>query len=199
MPERGRRGPGKRLLLTLAALASLIVGYYLGQYWQRQPLADLSAVVYPAGHLAAYPPELDLLQRPEAESPWRLFLAADTRVPECRQLLRHYAIVFNRLAAWPHIQENLRLTVLAYDRPDPSAITAFTGGVTWADVISTATDPLDRLGSELGILPDPDAWCGPLSANAVLVAPDRRRWALIPHEQAAMMARNISTIIQFVE
>jgi hypothetical protein len=113
--------------------------------------------------------------------------------------MRHYATVFNRLAAWPTIQDNLRLTVLAYDRPDAAAVTAFTGGVEWAEILSTDPQQLEPLGRQLGILPDPDAWCGETGANAILVAPDRKRWALIPNEQAAMMARNISTIIAFVE
>ena len=110
--------------------------------------------------------------------------------------LRH---VFNRLAAWPEIQSNLRLSVLAYDQPDADAITAFTGGVSWAEVFSAEPQRLDPLSRQLGILPDQAAWCSETAANAVLVAPDQKRWALIPHEQAAIMAHNISTIIAFVE
>jgi hypothetical protein len=199
MPVSGRRSPGTRLILTLAALASVIVGYYLGQHWQRRPLADLSAVVYPAGQPVEFPSGLNIDRDPEAPAPWRLFLAADTRVPECVRLMRHYATVFNRLAAWPTIQENLRLTVLAYDRPDAPAVTAFSGGVAWAEVLSADPQQLEPLSRQLGILPGQDAWCGETGANAILVAPDRKRWALIPYEQAAIMARNISKIIAFVE
>ena len=199
MTRSGRRGPGARLVLTLAALASIIVGYYLGQYWQRRPLADLSAVVYPAGQSVEYPPGLGLDSNLEASPVWRLFLAADTRVPECVRLIRHYAIVFNRLAAWPTIQENLRLTVLAYDGPDATAVTAFSGGVQWAEILSADPRQLDGLSRQLGILPAQDAWCTETGTNAILVAPDGKGWALIPYEQAAMMARNISTIIAFVE
>ena len=197
MPQRGRRSAGTRLILILAALASVIAGYYLGQYWQRRPLAGLSAVLYPAGQAVDYP--AGLITDPGTDSPWRLFLAADTRAPECEQLLRHYVLVFNRLAAWPEIQRNLRLSLLAHDQPDRAAITDFTTGVDWVEVISAAPEPLGRLGAQLGIQPDPKAWCSPLTGNAVLVAPDKKRWALIPYEQAAIMARNIRTIIAFVE
>ncbi len=199
MPAAGPHGPAKRLVLTLAALAAVIGGYYLGQYWQRRPLADLTAVVYPADRTVEYPASLDLDRAPAADAPWRLFLVANSREPACQQLLRHYAIVFNRLAAWPRIQETLRLSVLAYDRPDAETITAFTGGVTWAEVVSAAPDRLDLLSAQLGIRPDPQTWCSPAAGNAVLVAPNGTRWALIPYEQAAMMARNIRTIIEFVE
>jgi len=194
-----RRSPGIRLILTLAALASVIAGYYLGQYWQRRPLADLSAVVYPAGQPVEYPAGMGMDADADTSGPWRLFLPADTRVAECGRLLRHYANVFNRLAVWPEIQSNLRLSVLAYDRPDADAITAFTGGVSWAEVFSAEPQRLDPLSRQLGILPDQAAWCSETAANAVLVAPDQKRWALIPHEQAAIMAHNISTIIAFVE
>lgn len=199
MRRPGRRNPGRRLILTLAALASLIVGYYLGQHWQRRPLADLSAVVYPAGQAVDYPADLDLTRDPGDASPWRLIVAADTRAAACTRLLHHYALVFNRLAAWPRIQERLRLTLLAFDHPDADAISRFTAGATWAEVISADPEALNRLGEQLGISPDPNSWCSPATANAVLVAPDDRRWALIPYEQAAIMAHNIRTIIAFVE
>jgi len=199
MPKSGRRSPGARLILTLAALASVIVGYYLGQHWQRRPLAELSAVVYPAGQPVEYPAGLLIDSNPDTPAPWRLFLVADTRVAECVRLMRHYATVFNRLAAWPAIQDNLRLTVLAYDRPDTPAVVAFTGGFGWAEIVSADRQQLEPLSRQLGILPGPDGWCGETGTNAILVAPDRKRWALIPYEQAVMMARNISTIIAFVE
>ena len=199
MPKRLRRSPGKRLVLTLAALASVIVGYYLGQYWQRRPLAGLSAVVYPAGRRVEYPAGLGTLAGPDQSAPWRLFLVVDTGVAACGRLLRHYGTVFNRLAAWPQIQSNLRLTVLAYDQPDTAAVSAYTRGVSWAEIISAQPQQLDTLARQLGIQPDPAGWCSATTSNAVLVAPDQKRWALIPFEQAAMMARNISTIVAFVE
>lgn len=199
MQERTRRGPGKRLLLTLAAFASIIGGYYLGQYWQRQPLADLSAVVYPSGLPVDYPPGLHIAEEAGDSRTWRLFLVADTRATQCRELVRHFATVFNRLAARPQIQENLRLTVLAYDQPDPAAATAFSGGVSWAEIISADPKQLDLLSAQLGILPDGTGWCTATTSNGILVDPDKKRWALIPYEQAAMMARNLSTIIAFVE
>ena len=199
MARPTRRAPGIRLILTLAALASVIAGYYLGQYWQRRPLADLPAVVYPAGQLVDYPAELFTDAGDGAPGPWRLFIVADTREAECERLLRHYGLVFNRLAARPKIQANLRLSVLAYDQPDNDAARAFTGGVNWAEVLSAPPQELDALSQQLGILPDHASWCSAAAANAVLIAPDHRRWALIPHEQAAIMANNISTIIAFVE
>lgn len=199
MAKATRHRPGTRLILTLAALASVIAGYYLGQYWQRRPLAGLSAVIYPAGQAVDYPAGLPIPGDPDTPAPWRLFLVADTGVAQCSQLLRHYANVFNRLAVRPRIQENLRLSMLAYDQPDAAGVLRFTGGVGWAEVVSADPQLLDRLSRQLGILPSQDAWCSGTASNAVLVAPNQKRWALIPNEQAAMMARNISTIITFVE
>ena len=129
-----RRGRGTRLVVTLAALASLILGYYAGQYWQRRSLSDLSAIVYPSGQRIDTIDELTALA--SADPAWRLFLVADTRAPACAALLRHFAHVFNRLAAWPDIQANLRLSLLAMDEPNEAAITAFTAGVSWAEVVS---------------------------------------------------------------
>lgn len=191
-----RRSPRARLVLILVALASLIGGYYAGQYWQRRPLADLSAVVYPSGRAVVYPAAFGT---DDTQQNWRLFLSADTQAPTCRVLLRHYATVFNRLAAWPTIQERLRLTVLAYDQPDPAAIAAFGGSVGWLEVLSAEPRQLDRLAAELGLLPLGGDWCSAHQASSVLVAPDRRAWALIPYESPAVMALNIRTIIEFVE
>jgi len=199
MPQQCRRAPGRRLIVTLVALASVIAGYYLGQYWQRRPLAELSAVVYPSGRVVDYAAAFALNAEQDAQTPWRLFVVMDSRLPACSRLLRHYAIVFNRLAAWPEIQENLRLTMLAYDQPDQQAIARFTGAVGWAEVLSAPAGQLDRLSTQLGIQPDRESWCEAPTANAILVAPDRKRWALIPHEPAVIMANNIRTIIAFVE
>ena len=197
MGEWQRRGRGARLVVTLAALASLIAGYYAGQYWQRRPLADLSAVVYPTGQRIDAIDDLTALAG--ADEAWRLFLVADTRAPACAALLRHFAQVFNRLAAWPDIQAKLRLSVLAYDEPDKAAITAFTAGVSWAEVVSADPQQLAQLTQELGIAPGGTDWCGENQRTGVLVSPARRRWALLPYEPAPAMARNLQRIIAFVE
>ena len=197
MGEWQRRGRGARLVVTLAALASLIAGYYAGQYWQRRPLADLSAVVYPTGQRIDAIDDLTALAG--ADEAWRLFLVADTRAPACAALLRHFAQVLNRLAAWPDIQAKLRLSVLAYDEPDKAAITAFTAGVSWAEVVSADPQQLAQLTQELGIAPGGTDWCGENQRTGVLVSPARRRWALLPYEPAPAMARNLQRIIAFVE
>lgn len=199
MTRRVRHTQRSRLLLTLAALLSLIFGYYLGQYWQRRPLTELSAVVYPAGRPVPYPETLNIPAENDEDGNWRLFTTANTALAPCRELLRHYAFVLNRLADRPKIQARLRLTVLAYDRPDATAAKAFTGGAEWVDVVGGTPQQLDALSAQLGILPAGGPWCSGVQANAVLVSPQHEAWALIPLEQAAMMARNIRTVIDFVE
>jgi hypothetical protein len=190
------RRPRTRLLLTLAALASLIVGYYLGQFWQRRSLSELSAVVYPAGRaidLQAFAALAD------GQPAWRLFLTVDTTEPACAELLRDYNFARNRLAAAPHVQRHLRLTLLAYDRPDDTRIHAYSGAADWIDVISAEPRQLDPLAAELGILPNPGYWCQPTQSNAILVSPKAEAWAMIPREQPAQMAGNIRAVIEFVE
>ncbi len=199
MPQRSRRGPGRRLVLTLAALASLIGGYYLGQLWQRQPLSDLSAIVYPNGKALTYPADIGLPDRVADDGLWRLFVVADSGAAACRELLRHCALVFNRLAYRPKLQPRLRLTLLAYDQPDAAARAAFAGAADWVEVISAPAATLDTLSGQLGIAPFTDDWCTPAQGNAILVAPDAIAWALIPYEQPAIMAHDIATIIDFVE
>lgn len=192
-----RRGRGTRLVVTLAALASLILGYYAGQYWQRRSLSDLSAIVYPSGQRIDTIDELAALA--SADPAWRLFLVADTRAPACAALLRHFAHVFNRLAAWPDIQANLRLSLLAMDEPNEAAIAAFTAGVSWAEVVSADPHQLAQLSRELGIAPGGSDWCGENQRTGALVSPARRRWALLPYEPAPAMARNLRHIIAFVD
>jgi hypothetical protein len=108
-------------------------------------------------------------------------------------------LVINRLAHRPKLQPRLRLTLLAYDRPDAAARAAFSADVDWVEVISAPATALDRLSGQLGIAPLTDDWCTSAQANAVLVAPDAVAWALIPFEQTAIMASDIATIIDFVE
>lgn len=197
IPATGRRRVLSRLLLTVLALLTLIAGYYLGQYWQRRPLQDLSAVVYPSGRAIRYPDGLPRLTDPASNGAWRLFLTADTRAPACAAVLRDMRFLYNRLAAWPDLQARLRVTVLAYDAPaqppDPSA------GAEWIDMLGAAPPTLDRLAGQLGILPTGNDWCSDHQASAILVSPHNEAWALIPYEQPAIMADNVRTIIQFVE
>lgn len=190
------RRPRTRLLLTLAALLSLIVGYYLGQYWQRRSLGELSAVVYAAGRTVDLQAFEMLADRQPA---WRLFVAVDTTEPACAELLRDYAFARNRLAPAPDIQRNLRLTLLAYDQPDDAQTAAYSDDADWVDVISAEPRRLDSLAAELGILPTAGHWCRPTQSNAILVSPQAEAWALIPREQPAQMAGNIRAVIEFVE
>lgn len=199
MPGAPRRGPGKRLLLTLAALASLIVGYYLGQSWQRQPLDGLSAVVYPNGKRIELAADTFSDSANDDVRPWRLFTTVDTDRAACRELRDDYALVINRLAHRPALQARVRVAMLAYDRPDAQAGSGFATAYPWLDLIAIAAPQRDRLAAELGILPTTDDWCRGPQASAILVAPDAVAWALIPHEQADIMAHNIITLIDFVE
>lgn len=193
-----RRSPRARWLLTLAALGALIVGYYLGQAWQRQHLDRLSAIVFTDGQSVAMPEGLGL-DVPEGQAVWRLFLVADTREPACRTALPRFGLMMNRLAAWPKIQERVRLTVLAYDAPPDAEALAFRAGATWIDVVSAEKADLDPLSEDLGIRPDGTGWCVPTRLGSILVDPDRRRWARIPFEDPATMAHNVQAVIQFVE
>jgi hypothetical protein len=198
MPAAHRRSPGRRLVLTLAALTSLIGGYYLGQAWQRQPLTGLAAVVYPNGR------EIRMPRLPGAEtgvtgSAWRLFSVMDTSAAACGSLRRDYALMMNRLATRPDIQRRLRLTVLAYDHPDSASAEGFAAGHDWIEVISEPASDLDGVSAQLGLLPTGTAWCEPTQDNAVLVSPDAIAWALVPREPPATMAHTVTTLIDFVE
>lgn len=190
------RTPRTRLLLTLAALASLLLGYYIGQYWQRQPLAELSAVVYPSGRAVDFElhPALS-----DAAPAWRLFVNVDTNSDDCQRLVRDYAFMRNRLASAPHVQQQLRLALLAYDEPTDEQTATLIGNAGWIDVISASPGALDRLAAELGNLPTSPNWCDRHQGNAILVSPQREAWALIPHELPETMAHNVRTIIEFVE
>lgn len=198
MQHRPRRSPRARLLLTAAALASLLAGYYLGQYWQRRALDDLSAVVYRDGQRVDYPDALALGPASD-DSPWRLFVVADTRQERCREALPQFGLMMNRLAAWPSIQPRVRVSVLAYDQPTLTRAEQLRGGAPWLEILGAATPELDRLTGTLGILPDPLRRCVPDQLNGILVDPDRRRWALIPFEDPRTMAHNVQAVIQFVE
>ena len=198
MRNRPRHSPRARLLLTLAALGALLVGYYLGQYWQRQPLSRLSAVVFEDGKPIELPSSLSLTTSAEAPV-WRLFVAVNTQVDACRGAMRRLGLMMNRLAAWPKIQARVRVTALAFDNPTAEQVDAFAAGATWIDTVAIPKPELERLASDLGIQPDTSRWCAPTELNSILVAPNHTRWALIPYEYPETMAYNVQAVIQFVE
>ena len=113
-----------RLILILAGPA-LIGGYYLGQSWRRQPLDDLSVILF----AEPVPSTMDgsaITAPADTLQSWRLF---GRRYPGVRRaaMLRHYAQVMNRLAARPGSGTATRY-VLAYDRPDAARSPRFVGG-----------------------------------------------------------------------
>jgi hypothetical protein len=198
MRPRPRHGPRVRLTLTAAALAALIVGYYLGQHWQRQPLDGLSAIVYPDGQPIDWPEGLDPAAD-EASRIWRLFLVADRKAADCQAAMRRFGLMMNRLAAWPTIQSRVRLTVITTDPPGDPDSESLAAGAAWMDVVRTNPVDRERLVAGLGLRPDPARPCTPEQLNSILVAPDQRRWALIPFEEPSRMAFNVQAVIQFVE
>jgi hypothetical protein len=198
-PPRRTRRPWLRLPIVAAALLSLVVGYYLGQHWQRRGLDQLTALVYPGGKPVAYPDALRLTPGDVERGRWRLFAAVDTRIAECKALLRDYGLAVNRLAAWPDIQPRVRVTMLAYDGPDLDAIRAFSGLAPWVEVVGAPPGVLDQLAGQLGILPSGGDWCVADQANAVLVSPRGEAWALVPRDPPAVIADNLGSIISFVE
>lgn len=196
--QRRRRRPAQRFIVISVAIATLVVGYYLGQYWQRRPLSDISATLYDGKQHLQIPERLAAPSDSDGHG-WRLYIVADTGAEACRQLLRSYALMFNHLAVHPKIQSDLKVVVLAYDHPDADAETAFTGGVTWAELLIGDPDAMDQVTTQLGLSTLGLARCSLGNDDAVLVGPDNAIWALIPHEEPDIMARNLNTIIDFVE
>ena len=88
---------------------------------------NLSAVVYPAGRQIVSP---RIWRSRRGTCLIRMAPVPGRRYsrPACSRLLDRTSFVFNRLAARPSIQARLRLSVLAYDRPDAVAQQAFTAG-----------------------------------------------------------------------
>jgi hypothetical protein len=184
--------------LTVAALGTLLAGYYLGQFWQRRALDDLTAVVFSDGQPIDYPVSVVLAPGSD-DAPWRLFVVADTQMEACRVALPQFGLMMNRLAAWPSIQPRVKVSVLAYDQPSLTRAEDLRAGASWLEIVSAAPLDLDQLSGTLGILPDPTRWCVPEQLNGILIDPQHRRWALIPFEDPKTMAHNLQAVIQFVE
>lgn len=191
----GMRRPTTRLGLTLLALATLIAGYYLGQYWQRRPLQDLTAVVYASGRPLALPED----RFPPGDDAWRLFVAGRPASPACAGLLRDYAFVRNRLAAVPGVQARLRVVMITVDGSGDDPDDGPAAGADWIDLLAIPHSTADRLAGELGLGPNGSATCTGEDAAGILVSPRQEAWARIPYEQPAAMARNIRGVIEFVE
>ena len=198
MRDRGRPR-AKRLVVTLAALLSLIVGYYLGQQWQRQPLVDLSATVFANGIAIDYP---DGLQRPDSfidADAWRLFMAFDSRIPACKERLQQALLAMNRLASRPDLQGRTRLTLLLYNDAGSATRDGLRGSDERIEILAGNAAELDEITGRIGTLPLPSRWCAADAGGLALVSPDHEAWALLPWERPASMAHNIATIVEFLE
>lgn len=198
MRDRRRTG-GKRLVITLAALLSLIIGYYLGQQWQRQPLTDLSATVYANGVAIDYPKGLERPAGFHDVDAWRLFMAFDARMPACSERLQQALLAVNRLAPQTTLQARTRLTLLLYNDSEGGVREGLRGERDRIEIITGSNTDLDTITGRVGTLPLRSRWCAADAGGLALISPQHEAWALIPWETPAAMAHNIATIVEFLE
>lgn len=187
-----RNGSMRRLVLIMAALATLLVGYYLGNQYQFGNLQSLQAIVLDQ------PVEVDPLLLPqalreqrEAQPGWLILLAGDLKTPACEQLLQHYVQVHNRLAGESQLQNGLQLALLQSSDAQPTPVWQH---VRWANAYALPKEQLLKLTGTLGISPIGTRWCQDVQANAALIGPDDLQRAILPQAKAAETAEAISTL-----
>jgi protein SCO1/2 len=123
MRQKPAHGPLHRLVIVMAALATLILGYYLGSEFAFQRLqGEVSArLLKPPRDL----PDFQLLDqngepftRQRLEDHWSFVYFGCIECPDSRvAVLALLAQVYNRLADWPALQQRM-LAVFVTTRPD---------------------------------------------------------------------------------
>ena len=116
--NRPPRTPLQRFAIILLAVATVSLGYYLGNLYQFDKLRNSAAIMLDE------PLELDTSALPErlqdriaSAQSWVVLLPGQNG-NDCDRLLEHYMEVVNRLAAWPEVQERINLALLVTsDRP----------------------------------------------------------------------------------
>ncbi len=191
--NRPPRSALHRFAIISVALCTVLLGYYLGNLYQFGELKNSAAIMY------EQPLELDTagLAQPlrgqlEAEDEWLILLAGEPG-RSCDQLLAHYIDVVNRLAAWPNIQERVRLILV--NTGNAPANPAWKS-VKWAHVQPMSEDQMLQLTSQLGIAPLGTRWCEDVQATAALIGPGNQTRALLPLDKPADIAESLRLIIE---
>lgn len=175
-------------------MAVLLIGYYLGQQYRLSQLEASGA------DLLNDPIQIDTPPLPKALAQampgrWTLVLAGEPDA-RCDQLLRHYIQVFNRLAAWPKLQNRLRLVLLSSWGPGKDSPWRY---VDWAAVYVLPPSQRAELIATLGLPPPTPAHCIGEEATAALLGPDHRLYARLPLDKPPRMAESLRLILQTLD
>ncbi len=175
-------------------MAVLLVGYYLGQQYRLSQLEASGA------DLLNDPIRIDTPPLPKAlaqamRGRWTLVLAGEPDA-RCDQLLRHYIQVFNRLAAWPKLQNRLRLVLLSSWGPGNESPWRY---VDWAEVYVLPPSQRAELIATLGLPPPTPAHCIGEEATVALIGPDHRLYARLPLDKPPRMAESLRLILQTLD
>ena len=174
-----------RFRLIVAALATVIAGYYLGQLyqqhrWKQQGIRVLDNPVR--------------LEQPGLSGHWTLLIPGEPD-PSCEQLLREFTQTVNRLAAWPKLQSRIRLHLLASRAPAGQSLWHF---VPWASVQWSEPPARRELLQQLGFAQTAPPWCG-ADAHLALTGPDQRLYALVTLDKPSRMAESLRQLIDTLE
>ena len=166
-------------------LATLLLGYYLGQLYQQHRLGGEGATLVDSPGEIATPARLPL------SGHWNLLLAGEPD-SRCEQLLRTMVATVNRLAGSPQLQSRIRVRLIATRRPDADSLW---NSLPWAAVHYLGPSQRSGLLQVLG-LPIPDGiHCGPETPLA-LVGPDRKLYAHLQLNKPERMAEQLRDLTE---
>lgn len=177
-----------RFRIVVAALATVLVGYYLGQVYQQHRLQQQGIT------LLDDPVPVSKEIRLPLSGHWTLMLPGEADAA-CEQLLRSMVQMVNRLAASPKLQAQIRLRLLATHAPGSKSLWHF---VPWASVLYLGRDERSRLLESLQLQPLKAGSCGP-SAQLALTGPDMRLYAHLRLDKPARMADSLRQLIETLE
>ena len=192
---RRLRGKGwRRLRLTTAAVAALLLGYYLGHLYQVDRLEEAGLRMLDAPRVLT---NLPAPLRRALEGHWSLLLAGEPG-GACDNLLRHYIQVYNRIADHPRLQRRLRLVLLsAWPPAEESPWRLYD----WAGVHVLPASQRQALLEEAGL---GDALrtrpcTSAAGTTALLLDPQARLLGTLPLDKPARMAESLRLVFDSLD
>lgn len=166
----------------------MLVGYFLGQWYQQHRLTGQGVEVLDKPILIQTGMSLPLAGY------WSLLVPGEADAA-CDQLLRDMMQTVNRLAAWPGLQRRLRVRLLATRKPSQDSLWHF---VPWASVIYLQAPTRIRVLAALQ-LQTPQASRCRSGAQLALTGPDSHLYAHLALDKPARMAESLRQLIEMLE
>lgn len=181
-----RRRPS-RFRLIVAALATVLVGYYLGQLYQQSRFESRGI------ELIDQPQTVRTAARLPLDGYWTLVLPGEPGAG-CEQALQALVETYNRLADAPKLQKTLRIRLLS---TRPAGEDSLWNYFSWSSVLYLESGQHGEVMRALSLPPQTDLQCT-RATRLALIGPNRRLYAHVHLDKPARMAESLRELTEML-